>query len=147
LLDFGIAKQMEALGGMVEQTMTGLRLMTPAYASPEQMRGEQVGIQTDVYSLGVVLYELLSGQLPFDLSTRTPVQAERILTEQEPERPSSKAIHLAGEEGQEANLAEASKSEWSDLDVLCLTAMHKDPGRRYASVEALLRDVDHYLKG
>src|SRR5262252_10626244 len=58
LLDFGIAKQLEALGESVEQTMTGLRLMTPAYAAPEQIRGEQVGLQTDVYSLGVVLYEL-----------------------------------------------------------------------------------------
>ncbi|HKF26546.1 MAG TPA: serine/threonine-protein kinase [Candidatus Acidoferrum sp.] len=148
LLDFGIAKQMEVLGGSVEQTMTGLRLMTPAYASPEQIRGEQVGIQTDVYSLGVVLYELLSGQLPFDLSTRTPAQAEKILTEQEPERPSSTASRWVYKpESTEAGPAEASKSEWSDLDVLCLTAMHKDPGRRYASAEALLRDVDHYLKG
>jgi eukaryotic-like serine/threonine-protein kinase len=148
LLDFGIAKQMEVLGGSVEQTMTGLRLMTPAYASPEQIRGEQVGIQTDVYSLGVVLYELLCGQLPFDLSTRTPAQAERILNEQEPERPSSKASRPAEQpQAAEPNPTEASKSEWSDLDVLCLTAMHKDPGRRYASAEALLRDVDHYLKG
>jgi len=148
LLDFGIAKQMEVLGGSVEQTMTGLRLMTPAYASPEQIRGEQVGIQTDVYSLGVVLYQLLCGQLPFDLSTSTPTQAEKILTEQEPERPSSKASRLARQpQAAEPNPAKASKSEWSDLDVLCLTAMHKDPGRRYASAEALLRDVDHYLKG
>src|SRR5215831_15682035 len=145
LLDFGIAKQMEVLGGSVEQTMTGLRLMTPAYASPEQIRGQQVGIQTDVYSLGVVLYQLLCGQLPFDLSTRTPAQAEKILTEQQPERPSSKASEQP--QAAEPNPAEASKSEWSDLDVLCLTAMHKDPGRRYASAEALLRDVDHYLKG
>src|ERR1043166_889374 len=88
LLDFGIAKQMEVLGESVDQTMTGLRLMTPAYASPEQIRGEQVGIQTDVYSLGVILYELLCGRPPFDLSSHTPAQAEKILTEQEAERPS-----------------------------------------------------------
>ena len=148
LLDFGIAKQMEVLGESVDQTVTGLRLMTPAYASPEQIRGEPVGIQSDVYSLGVVLYELLCGQLPFDLSSRTPAQAEKILTEQEPERPSSKANKLFGEsQSSNQNLLQAGRSDWSDLDVLCLTAMHKDPRRRYASAEALLRDVDHYLKG
>src|SRR5215470_18939243 len=114
LLDFGIAKHLEILGDSVEQTMTGLRLMTPAYASPEQIRGEQVGMQTDVYSLGVILYELLCGQLPFDLATRTPAQAEKILTEQEPERPSSKASRLAEQaQAAEPNPAEASKSEWS----------------------------------
>jgi eukaryotic-like serine/threonine-protein kinase len=147
LLDFGIAKQLEVLGESVEQTMTGLRLMTPAYASPEQIRGDQVGIQTDVYSLGVVLYELLSGQLPFDLSSRTPAQAEKILTEQEPERLSIVALRAAEKSETTNAFASASKSLWSDLDVLCLTAMHKDPRRRYASAEALLRDVDHYLKG
>jgi eukaryotic-like serine/threonine-protein kinase len=147
LLDFGIAKQLEVLGESVEQTMTGLRLMTPAYASPEQIRGEQVGIQTDVYSLGVILYELLSAKLPFDLSSRTPAQAEKILTEQEPERPSGVA-HRAIEKSETTHeFASVSKSLWSDLDVLCLTAMHKDPRRRYASAEALLRDVGHYLQG
>src|SRR5262249_19514258 len=67
LLDFGIAKHLESLGESIEQTMTGLRLMTPAYAAPEQIRSEPIGIQTDIYSLGVVLYQLLTGQLPFDL--------------------------------------------------------------------------------
>jgi eukaryotic-like serine/threonine-protein kinase len=147
LLDFGIAKQLEVLGEAVDQTMTGLRLMTPAYASPEQIRGEQVGIQTDVYSLGVVLYELLCGRLPFDLSSKTPAQAEKVLTEQEPERPSLVANRSAAQSGQTHNSSLASRSSWSDLDVLCLTAMHKDRRRRYASAEALLRDVDHYLKG
>src|SRR5580692_6318291 len=139
LLDFGIAKQIESLGDSVEQTVTGLRLMTPAYAAPEQIRGEQVGIQADVYSLGVVLYELLAARLPFDLSKLTPAQAERILTEQEPEKPSTAA--------QDENLAGASRAAWADLDVLCLTAMHKDARQRYQSVDALIRDVDHYLQG
>jgi tetratricopeptide (TPR) repeat protein/tRNA A-37 threonylcarbamoyl transferase component Bud32 len=147
LLDFGIAKQLEVLGESVEQTMTGLRLMTPAYASPEQMRGEQVGIQTDVYSLGVVLYELLCGQVPFDLSPCTPAQAEKVVTEQEPEHPSSVANRAIEKSEATHEFATASKSLWSDLDVLCLTAMHRDQRRRYASAEALLRDVDHYLKG
>jgi len=147
LLDFGIAKQMEVLGESVDQTMTGLRLMTPAYASPEQIRGEQVGIQTDVYSLGVILYELLCGQPPFDLSSQTPAQAEKILTEQEAERPSIIAQRDVDKSEARQKFASASKSLWSDLDVLCLTAMHKDQKRRYASAEALLRDVDHYLRG
>src|SRR3984957_18525308 len=139
LLDFGIAKQIESLGDSVEQTITGLRLMTPAYAAPEQLRGEQVGIQADVYSLGVVLYELLAGRLPFDLSQVTPAQAERILTEQEAEKPST-ADH-------DGNVADASRAAWADLDVLCLTAMHKDARQRYQSLDALIRDVDHYLRG
>ena len=76
LLDFGIAKQLEQLDE-ADRTQTGLRLMTPAYAAPEQVRGDPVGVYTDVYSLGVVLYELLAGRLPFDLSTRTPGEMER----------------------------------------------------------------------
>ena len=147
LLDFGIAKHVENLGELVDQTMTGLRLMTPAYAAPEQIRGEQVGIQSDVYSLGVVLYELLAGRLPFNLSNRTPAQAEKILTEQEAEKPSSVAEKGAASAEASGIPLMASKTARADLDVLCLTAMRKDPRRRYQSVEALIRDVDHYLKG
>ncbi len=139
LLDFGIAKQIESLDVPVDQTMTGLRLLTPAYAAPEQIRGERVGTHTDVYSLGVILYELLTGQLPFDLSNLTPAEAATIITEHEPGRPSA-AVKRGGIE-----LVSLNKASWADLDVLCLTAMHKDPQRRYRSVEALIRDVDHYL--
>lgn len=149
LLDFGIAKHLENLGELMDQTITGLRLMTPAYAAPEQIRGEQVGIHSDVYSLGVVLYELLAGRLPFDLSSCTPAQAEKVLTEQEAERPSDAAAKsaVAALASAETNgsVVSASRAAWADLDVLCLTAMHKDPQRRYPSVEALIRDVDHYL--
>jgi serine/threonine protein kinase/Tfp pilus assembly protein PilF len=151
LLDFGIAKQLESLEtptGRVQpindQTMTGLRLMTPAYAAPEQVRGDRVGVHTDVYSLGVILYELLAGELPFDLSKLTPGEAEALIVGQDPEKPSAVAHRRAGLAG--SNITSASKTAWADLDVLCLTAMHKDTGRRYQSVEALIRDVDHYLK-
>jgi eukaryotic-like serine/threonine-protein kinase len=151
LLDFGIAKQLESLGdsdhALPHPTMTGLRFMTPAYAAPEQIRGEQVGIQADVYSLGVVLYELLAGRLPFDLLNRTPAQAEKVVTEQEPEKPSAAAEHTADSMAKSVSSALASKRAWADLDVLCLTAMHKDVRQRYQSVEAVIRDVDHYLKG
>ncbi|HEY0704463.1 MAG TPA: tetratricopeptide repeat protein [Candidatus Acidoferrales bacterium] len=147
LLDFGVAKQIENLGEAAEQTMTGLRMMTPAYAAPEQIRGEQVGIQADVYSLGVVLYELLAGRLPFNLTDTSPAQAERILTEHEAEKPSIAAENRSEAGGAKENLQVPGTSAWADLDVLCLTAMHKDVRQRYQSVEALIRDVDHYLKG
>ncbi|HEY4839819.1 MAG TPA: serine/threonine-protein kinase, partial [Candidatus Acidoferrales bacterium] len=139
LLDFGIAKQIDGADAPADQTRTALRLMTPAYASPEQIRGERVGIQTDVYSLGVILYELLAERLPFDLSGKTPAEAETLIAQTEPQKPSAPFKgkidrHTTG-------------TAWADLDVICLTAMHKDPQRRYRSVEALIRDVDHYLSG
>jgi len=135
LLDFGIAKQIESLDAPTDQTRTGLRLMTPAYASPEQIRGERVGIHTDVYSLGVILYELLAGRLPHDVANLTPGEAATLIVQRQPAKPSTSALNSA------------NTAAWADLDVLCLTAMHKDPERRYRSVEALVRDVDHYLKG
>ena len=147
LLDFGIARQIETMDGPsgrmgLNQTMTGLRLMTPAYASPEQILGDRVGVQTDVYSLGVILYELLAKRLPFDLSNLTPAEAASVIAGQDPARPSVIA-------GRAVSLNQATVSQdrtmWADLDVLCLTSMHKDVSRRYASVEALIRDIDHFL--
>ena len=115
LLDFGIAKQLTSPEGAVDQTRTGLRLMTPAYAPPEQIRGEPMGMRADVYSLGVVLYELLTGRLPFDFSTRSPGEAEAAILDTEAERPSALV----------AKPVTASDSAWGDLDVLCLVAMRK----------------------
>ncbi len=145
LLDFGIAKQLDPLGMSMDQTRTGMRLMTPAYAAPEQMRGDRVGVQTDVYSLGVILYEMLAGRLPFDISNKTLVDAAMTITTETPAKPSTAARETASQKGTRA-LA-LSTAAWADLDVLCLTAMHKDSKRRYQSVEAVLRDIDHYLKG
>jgi len=146
LLDFGIAKQLETLNLEADQTITGLRLMTPAYASPEQIRGDRIGIGTDVYSLGIILYELLTDEMPFDLSNLNAVEVAAILADCEPAKPSA-AVKRKTQSPAAANPSSLSKSAWADLDVLCLTAMHKDPQRRYRSVEALIRDIDHYLKG
>ena len=152
LLDFGIAKQLESLetsAGQktVDQTMTGLRLMTPAYAAPEQIRGDRVGIRTDVYALGVILYELLAGKLPFDFSKLSPGEAEAAILGQSPDSPSAAAEETVDVSSAHRLPPTAGKTAWADLDVLCLTAMHKDIERRYQSVEALIRDIDHYLKG
>lgn len=147
LLDFGIAKQLDEDGGDADHTRTGVRLMTPAYAAPEQIRAGRVGIHTDIYSLGVVLYEVLTGRLPFDVAHRTPAELETLIAEHDPVKPSAVARRRREHEGADARLPAASQSEWDDLDVLCLTAMHKDPARRYATVDALIRDIDRYLGG
>jgi eukaryotic-like serine/threonine-protein kinase len=147
LLDFGISKQLETLDVPADKTQTGLRLMTPAYAAPEQVRGEPVGIRTDIYALGVILYELLAGRLPFDLSSRTPAEALSIVVEQVPEKPSAAARESESHADGARRAVRASTAAWADLDVMCLTAMHKDPERRYRTVEALIRDVDHFQRG
>ena len=136
LLDFGIAKQLDTLDARVDQTRTSVALMTPAYAAPEQILGGRVGMHTDIYALGVILYQLIAGRLPFDLEGLTSAEAQLMITEHEAARPSASR----------ANTSEPwSRAEWAELDVLCLTAMHKEPQRRYASVDALIRDIDHFL--
>jgi len=133
LLDFGIAKHLDEAESRRDATMTGLRLMTPAYAAPEQQHGGVVGVFTDVYALGVLLYELLSGELPFDEAALAQS------TRPEPKRPSTVA-----KEGRFA--AAISRGEWADLNVMCLTAMRPEPERRYQSVEAMIRDIDAFLE-
>jgi serine/threonine-protein kinase len=140
LLDFGIAKQIESLEEGADPIRTALRFMTPAYAAPEHTSGGRADTRSDVYSLGIILYELLAGRLPFDLSKRTPADAEVAIARREPEKPSAMAAIRHP-------ILRAGKAAWRDLDVLCLTAMHSDAERRYQSVEALIRDIDHYLKG
>ncbi|HEV7702811.1 MAG TPA: serine/threonine-protein kinase [Gemmatimonadaceae bacterium] len=146
LLDFGIAKQLESLDGPDDRTRTGMRMMTPAYAAPEQTRGGRLGIHTDIYSLGVILYELLTGRLPFDVADRTPAEIDRMITEEAPARPSDAARAPDAPEPARARARATSNSAWSDLDVLSLTAMHKEASRRYLTVEALIRDIDHFLR-
>jgi eukaryotic-like serine/threonine-protein kinase len=142
LVDFGISKQIGEVRTGADGTSIGQRLMTPAYAAPEQIRGEPVGLYSDVCSLGVILYELVTGRMPFDLSGRTPSEAERLIVSEDPPRPSA----VAGSDPA-SPLSSISGTSRGDIDVLCLTAMHKDPARRYQTVEAFVRDVDHYEKG
>ncbi len=140
LLDFGIARTLDDTGAPAERTRTEMRLMTPAYAAPEQVSGGELGVYTDVYSLGVLLYELLAGRPPFEFADRTPTEIERIVSTREPQRPSAVALARTGAPHLRAD-------EWADLDVLCLTAMQKEPARRYRSVDALIRDVDRLQTG
>lgn len=147
LLDFGIAKQLESLDAVTDQTRTGLRLLTPAYAAPEQLRGSRVGTYTDVYALGVVLYELITGRLPYATPDGSSDAFGALRDDREPERPSVVARATRVLPHADIPGSTPSRSEWADLDVLCLKAMHRDPQRRYATVNALIRDIDHYLNG
>jgi serine/threonine-protein kinase len=145
LLDFGIASPIDRLDAPLDRTRTELRLMTPAYAAPEQIQGRNLGVHTDVYALGVLLYELVTGRLPHDVAGRSPAEAERLLTETTPERPSV-VVRRSGS-GPDGALRRERGIAWDDLDALCLTAMQADPARRYRTVDSLIRDVDHLLQG
>ncbi|MEM8711543.1 MAG: serine/threonine-protein kinase, partial [Planctomycetota bacterium] len=136
LLDFGIAKILEPdhAEGTVLDTRTGMLLFTPEYGSPEQSRGEPITTATDVYSLGVILYELLTGQRPYEFKTRTPSGIERVLSEVEP-RPMSA---VAGADG---------KPLTGDLDTIVSMALRKEPERRYASVALFMEDLSRFRSG
>ncbi len=139
LLDFGLAKLLDPAQTAADpaRTATLLRMMTPAYASPEQVRGNAVTTATDVYSLGAVLYELLSGQPAHRLESYTPSEIERVICEEEIKRPSSlphSAFRLP-----------PSKLR-GELDNIILLALRKEPERRYASVEQFSDDLLRYLE-
>jgi len=137
LLDFGIAKLLPSGGARETEGLTQMagRLMTPEYASPEQVRGEPVTTATDVYSLGAVLYQLLTGQTPHDLPTGSAVEMERAICQTDP-RPPSQAAGAA-----------AARQLRGDLDTIVLKALQKDPRRRYPSAEQLSADIERHLDG
>ncbi len=149
LLDFGIAKLLDAteLGLTEAATRTGSRLLTPRYASPEQIRGQAITAATDVYSLGVLLYELLTGSLPYRSSGTTAAQIERAILEEEPMRPSLVVGEVDRSGGTGASAARMKRELSGDLDTILLTALRKTVDRRYTSVEAFARDLDRYLRG
>jgi serine/threonine protein kinase/tetratricopeptide (TPR) repeat protein len=138
LLDFGIAKLLDAerTGELDELTRLHERLWTPGYASPEQMRGERIGTVSDVYSLGVLLYHLLTGSQPYPLPGRTPEEFIHMVATVDPTRPSS----LVGKTSRPL-----ARTLAGDLDNIVLRAMHREAQRRYPSAAALAEDVQRYL--
>jgi tetratricopeptide (TPR) repeat protein/tRNA A-37 threonylcarbamoyl transferase component Bud32 len=146
LLDFGIAKLLDPETPMAsDQTMTFAAAMTPEYASPEQVRGEMMTTASDVYSLGVILYELLTGQRPYRIKARSPAEIVRAIIEQEPMRPSTALGRLASSNPQSAICN--PKSFGADLDNIVLKAMRKEPQRRYSSVAQFSEDILRHLQG
>jgi serine/threonine-protein kinase len=141
LLDFGIAKQLalEPNGG--RPTIAALSMMTPGYSAPEQWSGGAIGVSVDIYALGVLLYEILAGQLPFD--TGKDMSASLSRRENEDPRPPS-AVARANPSGIGSKL---SRSEWADLDAICMQALRFRPEDRYRSVDAMAGDVDAFLDG
>jgi len=137
LLDFGIAKLLEA--DEAQATLTGQRALTPAYASPEQLRGEPIGVASDVYALGVVLYELLAGARPH--ASPSAVVARRA-----PARPST-AVSAPAAATRGAVPERLARELRGDLDTILLKALHEEPSRRYATVEALAEDLRRHLAG
>jgi eukaryotic-like serine/threonine-protein kinase len=141
LLDFGIAKLL-ADGTDLTRTRTGERMMTPEYASPEQVRGDSITTSTDVYALGVLLYELLSGRRPFHIETTSPIEIARVICEQTPTAPS-----IVGKENPDTAPPDASRKLSGDLDNIVLMAMRKEPARRYVSVGQFAEDIEAFLGG
>ena len=137
LLDFGIAKLLSGEGSTdPDATLAGQQAFTPDYAAPEQVRGESVSTATDLYSLGVVLYELLTGSRPFPRSAFGPVLvADAAL----PEPPSRRALS-------QGHRADAARLR-GDLDTIVATCLQPEPARRYRSVTALRSDLQRYLAG
>jgi len=141
LLDFGIAKALAPGADDPDTTQAGA--MTPNYASPEQVRGESVGTATDIYSLGVLLYLLLTGVRPTGRQATTPQEAARSVLEDEPTRPSRLSPDDVGDPAWPGR----ARALQGDLDNILLKALEKAPERRYASVDALAADLRAYLGG
>jgi eukaryotic-like serine/threonine-protein kinase len=121
------------------------RILTPEYASPEQLRAEAVGTVSDVYGLGLLLYELLTGQRPYAREDRSLMELERAICEQDPPAPSA-VVAEAGTHDL-PSLRALSRVLAGDLDNIVLKAMHRDSQKRYVSAAALAQDIQNYLDG
>lgn len=166
LLDFGIAKLIHSEFSTLAaaETRPELRPMTLDYASPEQVRGDSITTATDVYSLGVLLYKLLTGKFPYGLETKSRLAIQQAICEKEPLRPSSVVLSdtksAIPQATQKIEVASAATQETrdkarrrlkhklaGDLDMIILKALRKEPQRRYISVEQFSEDVRRYLEG
>lgn len=132
LLDFGVAKLLGGHDSEIDDTETVFRALTPAYASPEQLNGSTVTTSSDIYSLGIILYELLTGCRPFDVEGKDLAEIIRTATETEPIRPSARDH-------------KASSGLRGDLDNIVLCSLRKEPARRYESADAFSGDIERYL--
>lgn len=158
LLDFGIAKLLDTRQSLHTLAVTHMdyRVLTPAHASPEQVRGDVITTASDIYVLGVLLYELLTGRGPFQLTGSRITDLERIICEQEPLPPSAMVAKTQQESPELANdIADSRATTASrlrrelqgDLDNIVLMSMRKDPTRRYRSVEQLATDIERHAQG
>lgn len=164
LLDFGIVKLLDPDEDLVGTlTLTVQRVMTPEYASPEQIRGETVSTSTDIFSMGIVLYELLTGHRPFRFPTTTSREVERIVCEEDPPRPSTvvtQDVTVTASNGRDRMLTPESVSRTregrperlkrrlaGDLDHIIMKALRKEPEKRYASAEQFSEDIRRHLEG
>ena len=163
LLDFGIAKVLHE--GDTDEgpdaTRVGLRVLTPDYAAPEQVRGEPVTTATDVYALGAMLYEITSGRRPHRLTGYGAAEVERQVCQTDPLPPSTAVVRAVPETSAPTGDADAEgigkarrtsadrlrRALRGDLDAIVLQALQKEPRRRYPSAEALLRDLRRYVEG
>jgi tetratricopeptide (TPR) repeat protein len=150
LLDFGIAKLLEAQGGAMpetELTREAGRSLTPRYASPEQLTGQPLTTACDVYSLGVVFYELICGERPYELKLDSAAQLEHSILEVEPRAPSRRTLTPASAEARSTSAKALRRALSPELDAVALRCLAKQPAARYSSVDAVLADVDRWLAG
>lgn len=148
LLDFGIAKLLtEGNASQTELTRVGGQALTPDYASPEQISGDPVSTASDVYSLGVVLYELLTGARPYKLKRETRGRLEEAILAADPSRPSQVNLDAAAAEARGVTAARLARSLKGDLDSIVLKALGKQPSQRYATADAFAQDIGRYLTG
>ncbi|GMV60352.1 MAG: hypothetical protein AMXMBFR72_34420 [Betaproteobacteria bacterium] len=148
LLDFGIAKLLAEDDTARETQLTQLagRALTPDYASPEQIKGEPLSIATDVYSLGVVLYELLAGARPYRLKLESAAQLEQAIVAVDPPKPSS-VVSAAAARARCASVKQLARALTGDLDTIALKALAKQPALRYATMAEFADDLDRHLSG
>jgi serine/threonine-protein kinase len=148
LLDFGIAKLIsDGVAAETHLTLLGGRALTPDYASPEQIAGEPLSTSSDVYSLGVVLYELLTGVRPYRLKRDSRGALEDAILSVDPPRPSQAAIESSLAQFRSATIKKIRTALNGDLDTIILKALKKRPGDRYASVDSFRQDIERHLSG